>query len=120
MSKHTPGPWERLPSYGGGQDASWQAIGPRDGRSGSYKLDENDEPVLSPHYRQIASCRISHGTDGAEGKANARLIAAAPELLEALEELVDLVKATREGEYEIDSFTWQPAQAAIAKARGES
>ena len=49
----------------------------------------------------------------------ARIIDAAPELLDALEELADLVDAIRDGEYTPDSFTTQPARAAIAKARGE-
>ncbi|KJJ61529.1 hypothetical protein RT21_20025 [Pseudomonas sp. 10B238] len=55
---------------------------------------------------------------GVETYANAHLIAAAPELLEALTELADLVEAIISGEYAPDSFTTQPARAAIAKARG--
>ena len=50
---------------------------------------------------------------------NARLIAAAPELLEALEELRDLMQGVIEGDYAPDSFTLQVADAAIAKARGD-
>lgn len=50
---------------------------------------------------------------------DARLIAAAPELLEALEEMVDLFDGLVSGEYQPDSFTTQPARAAIAKAKGE-
>ena len=54
-----------------------------------------------------------------EFEANARLIAAAPDLLEALEELVDLFGGLVSGEYPPDGFTTQPARDAIAKARGE-
>ena len=50
--------------------------------------------------------------------ATARLIAAAPELLEELEELADFFDAMVDGEYTPDGFTTQPARAAIAKARG--
>jgi len=52
-------------------------------------------------------------------EADARLIAAAPDLLEALSELADLVDEILSGEYEPDSFTTQPARAAIAKAKGQ-
>ncbi len=40
-----------------------------------------------------------------------------PTLLEALEELVTLVEDARQGEYEIDYYTTQPARAAIASER---
>lgn len=51
---------------------------------------------------------------------NARLIAAAPELLESLKELCDIVEdaQNRVGNKVFDSFTLQPARAAIAKAEG--
>ena len=54
-----------------------------------------------------------------EEKANATLIATAPELLEALEEAVEIVDSISDGDYIPDSFTTQPWRAAIAKARGE-
>lgn len=53
-------------------------------------------------------------------EANARLMAAAPELLEALKELADLFDDFVEGKYRPDSFTSQPARAAIARAEGRS
>jgi len=46
--------------------------------------------------------------------ANARLIAAAPDLLEVLQELL----VQREGHYSTQT-AWDKARAAIAKARGE-
>lgn len=51
-------------------------------------------------------------------EGDARLIAAAPDLLEAVEELANLVELIRSGDYTPDSFTTQPARAAIAKATG--
>lgn len=50
-------------------------------------------------------------------KANRHLIAAAPDLLEALEELVMLVDDIRTGDYKPDSFTTQPGKVAIQKAK---
>lgn len=64
MSKHTPGPWRTF----NGTD-----VFPDDG-------DREGE-------RQIADCAMSHAMPIDEEQANARLIAAAPELLEALQRL---------------------------------
>lgn len=46
---------------------------------------------------------------------NARLGAAAPDLYEALDELVALMEAVISGDYKPDSFTCQPARAILAK-----
>lgn len=48
-----------------------------------------------------------------------RLESVNAKLVEALEELYELVEAAREGEYCIDSFTTQPARAALALAKGK-
>ena len=60
--------------------------------------------------------RVSRWTQGnrAEAEANARLIAAAPDLYEALQAFID----AGDGH---DDFTdeWPAARAALAKARGE-
>ena len=48
-----------------------------------------------------------------------QLFRAAPGLLEACKELVDLMDGIIDGTYTPDSFTTQPARAAIAKAAGE-
>lgn len=103
MTKHTKGPW------------------------GFGKTGEDSRLILGKGGKGNYVCRVQiHQTPRqygmiyeSEREANARLIAAAPELLEALTELADLVDAIREGEYRPDSFTTQPARAAIAKAKGE-
>jgi hypothetical protein len=51
-----------------------------------------------------------------EKEANAKLMAAAPDLLEALQELRDLMQGVIDGDYEPDSLTLKIADAAIAKA----
>lgn len=58
---------------------------------------------------------VSGYDDFPEGEANARLIAAAPDLLEALE----MVMAEREGGSPVLFSTSDKARAAIAKAKGE-
>lgn len=103
MSGHTPGPWE--------------AVLPDDVRG---------QPV--PYYRGLICC-VSHEEptgmlavvtkDGssvpkADWEANARLIAAAPDMLEALKEVV------RVHSYEITLLVSDKVYAAIAKAEGQA
>ena len=91
MSKsHTPGPWEA-----------------------------NGYDVRQPRGRYIAYCGPSHTPDDVypksckiEDEANARIIAAAPELLNVLE---DIIHDTGTGGY----WWGEKALAAIAKAKGE-
>ena len=93
MNKHTPGPWRfDLARFNSGhEDAGLSAYG-------SVVSEEGDWFI----------CGIE---DAKEWEANARLIAAAPELYEALCDMVsdhdDLSEATLEF-----------ARAALAKARG--
>ena len=49
-------------------------------------------------------------------EADAKLISAAPDLYEALEELMEIVEGIRLGDYKPDSFTCQPARFALSKA----
>lgn len=105
MSKHTPGPWE--------------IIGKTTAQGGplfieSICKDEHVGPICEIRSNlKYPGC----SQEDANGRnANASLIAAAPDLLEALEELLQLI--------EIERPDWQHteqhlARAAIAKARGE-
>lgn len=88
MSRYTPGPWRMGEARANGE-------------------------VLIYGYRQIVASAIDmHREYTAE--ANARLIAAAPELLEVLEEIVEML------ELGVDPWgALKDAHAAIAKARGE-
>lgn len=101
MSEHTPGPW------------ATDAVG-------EYVFaDGGSHPVAQVrgygHY-----CKMFGDEEQAVNRmsANARLIAAAPELLEALESLYSRVRKDKDAkkwwEYE-----QKMARAAIAKARGE-
>jgi len=93
MSNHTPGPWEIKRHFDPG-----------------YKF------ISAPkhsHLAQVVWCMEDEGRSPA-CEANARLIAAAPELLEVLEELADQYQYV----HEFDAF-YERARAAIAKAKGE-
>jgi len=112
---HTPGPWTTRGKIDG---------------SGSAQIRAEDGKIwiggaMGSHH--TPSQRVNHSSFPAdtEGEANARLIAAAPELLEALKAIVDMVpiyaknhprfnQASRlERKTQIDA-----ARAAIAKAEG--
>ena len=93
MMEHTQGPWEVI--------------------GGTVIVSKEDRYYIA-HTPEVAEDRFW------ETRANARLIAAAPELLEALESLI------REHDCEASAFEdslcecklCTPARAAIAKARG--
>lgn len=90
MSEHTPGPW----AYENYRGTVHVFVDNEGGTPSICKLVGNDKD------------------------ANARLIAAAPDLLEALEDLFCVADEAYEGD---GKFAWNPsnARAAIAKARGE-
>lgn len=98
-TKHTPGPWE---------------FSHREGQDKMYRTE-----VFSEEYGGIATCdwtvkQCGNGVISTYREANARLIAAAPELLDALIELDDCGG-------EIPSWsTRDKVRAAIAKATGEA
>ena len=89
-TKHTPGPWH----VGGLQGTGRAAI------------------VYSPDGYSICDCKSYHGKrEWSEMEANARLIAAAPDLLAALEYWFDSNADSKK--------LAGMARAAIAKAKGE-
>ena len=101
-TKHTPGPWvgagpsfgDPLPRYTTEIVTEWE--------------DEDEQrPVI---------CTLPFRHYDHENEANARLIAAAPELLEALEEIMK--QTDQRSNYLID-HVYLIARAAIAKAKGE-
>lgn len=103
-TNHTPGPWVRDTASGFGCD-----VRAENGRKVAATWGINNGDPYRPAYR-------------AECDANARLIAAAPELLEVLEDLTShmtcflaLNQHEPGGEFE----QWaERALAAVAKARG--
>ncbi len=95
-AKHTPGPWTVSELNASGDVSEFHIF---------------IEPGIAVIERKV------DGHNDAD-MPDARLISAAPNLLEALKELVDLIELIRSDDYTPDSFTTQPARAAIAKATG--
>lgn len=94
MTKHTPGPW---------------------------RIAQQSSPfpwVIESELREdeIAHAPINSGNTHAEDQANARLIAAAPDLLEALEAVVASA-SPHPVEHPAMTKAWGIARAAIAKVR---
>ena len=113
MTTHTPGPWHW--GHNSASDASTACIEIRP--DGPYRGNVAD----------LQSCEHIMGITMAETEANARLIAAAPELLEALigalkaleaigDEMTVGERYTNAGEYLIDAL--MPSRVAIVKATG--
>lgn len=89
MSAHTKGPWD-----------FWSGYNPYDKIEAQVTADGGDIVIAS--YNHLIS----------EGEANARLIAAAPELLEALQMILD----HHQMEWRTDDVACIAAEKAIAKA----
>ena len=121
MSKHTPGPWVAIfpeaRSYNEGVDiTNFQVLTQKTrAQFRAEGLDHYDRYLEDVANVSIVSNQFWWDMTDDEAKANARLIAAAPELLDALEGLLGL--AERDGWLHI---AVNQARAAIAKAKGES
>ena len=108
MSGHTPGPWEVLPES--------------DSHEGTLNIvSEYEEKGGRASANWIAECDLQ--SDEAQNRANARLIAAAPELLDALRELIaagDYCITTDDDAKAMLRFgdAHKAARAAIAEAEG--
>lgn len=99
MTKHTPGPWYADPGK----------------RVTGFAVTHDGEPnPLAIALRKPANS-YSKGISDIKAMANARLIAAAPDLLEALESFPGFLCGTESGDAWIEQM-----RAAIAKARGEA
>ena len=94
MSKHTPGPWQTDQAE---HDAPYQDIRIHAGKGSICCVRIDDAPLHDYN---------------AEQRANARLIAASPEMYAALKNLEN-------DDGSIPAHAWALVQSAIAKAEGE-
>jgi hypothetical protein len=126
-TKHTPGPWVyNLYPYGDEEVEKRRSLGIEPVR---MLTNEGQAPIMGgpeDDSRRIAlvDCQVeykrgkAHLTECAEREANARLIAAAPDLLEAMQEAMRWIGSLTdwEGAGDPNVEKWR---AAIRKARGE-
>lgn len=107
--KHTPGPWAVH------HNPDWNQWSVRSANPSGLA----DAPIYYELADRIGGHVLGESFDDySEVEANARLIAAAPELLEALEQFVAWVDAPCESAFSDSQLA--SARAAIAKATGES
>lgn len=104
---HTPGPWWPLQNSAG----AWMVATYRDSdeQANDKRIGSTSGAIICTSIGDYTEAR----TSGNE-KANARLIAAAPDLLQALIDIEKYVNDSRLGE----THEAQQARAAIAKATG--
>ena len=100
MSKHTPGPWIWNP--------------------------EDDECLMGKGGAHVMTLGDCYPNGGGPSEHDANIIAAAPDLLESLESLLDMgsvfISAIEANDcYSVDFEEWAvKARAAIAKAKGQT
>lgn len=111
MSKHTPGPW-----------IVWN-----DGHGNLSVRSANERDTSDATYLEIATevgglRKGQNFKDRSEEQANARLIAASPDLLEALQMVEDAYRdhLSETGEHSIPYSPLAKIRSAIAKATGEA
>jgi hypothetical protein len=106
MDKHTPGPWV------------YEFVGPEDDES--LYIGPLDEETGRPAHT-IFEGGCTHGWEGdGDPEADARLMAAAPELLDALQKIIEEFNPKRpEWHLMVSSEGQRMARAAIAKALGQ-
>jgi len=88
------------------------------GNQGVWSVNEELDVVCAGKYVALISLHDGESTR----RANAKLIAAAPELLEALQEMVAIVKKHTYPQPDKPSSTWgrmEAAEAVIARALGQ-
>jgi hypothetical protein len=108
MSGHTPGPWTQYPILSGSENDKGFRIVATDENSGCLVWIADSSPIIDNE----------RGDASEKGKANARLIAAAPELLDALRALRLACMTVPEMDHtRFDSLGIQ-VNSAIAKAEG--
>lgn len=109
MTQHTPGPWYTDTNFDG-----------RHQHLPIMTVHESFKDGEWPYHPKLAA--VYHGRGHAPreiAESNARLIAAAPELLAALEYWTPLIKG-QEGRSDETDVEIDKARAAITKARGQS
>jgi hypothetical protein len=101
MSEHTPGPWKVFDGWGSSKFAPVVV-----------------DCIPDVEGKFVGNCICHIASTNADAFANARLIAAAPLMYEALEEIVNNVVKNYEGSMDIYPEAIAVARAALQAAKG--
>ena len=119
QAKHTPGPWRANGHTVYTADAVEHWLGNRDPKPREVcRCVDNEADDITPGF---AAGEDDNAPDFEDATANARLIAAAPDLLAALQRILELRAYISLEAYKAE--TWnaaEQARAAIAKAQGRN
>lgn len=86
---------------------------------GPWALRDRDVMVDRGHWQIVENVQAGSPALGGSAEANGLLIAAAPELYEALDALLGATEVLPGYEHEIFTAELDAARAALAKARGD-
>lgn len=117
---HTPGPWSLHP-YGDGSETFVPNYPDREGWSSWRFAVGSGRTLLAEVSAHTNPAGYPRPENRAEAEANANLIAAAPELLGTLENLLNFVKLRQSESSPVDGVVYSSiseAKAAIRKAKG--
>lgn len=106
MSNHTPGPWHAATAD------EWRTASGEHAQWGRFDISAGSKDPTAENYYRVAS--VSNVNNSEQNQANAKLIAAAPDLLHALRDLVDVMTGRMDGE----TVALHNAMAALLKADG--
>lgn len=112
MSKHTPGPWVAIEGDTFNRNRPWGVSR----YLSRQECEEIDGDASTWPSRTEVIAEVCGGSDPEQVKADARLIAAAPELLEALEHVYEVFAPINDSVGGYGALV--QARAAIDKAKG--
>lgn len=111
MNHHTPGPWHAATAD------EWRTASGEHAQWGRFDISAGSKDPAAESYYRIAS--VSNVSNSDQNQANAKLIAAAPDMLQALRKAVVLLAGVCAHSPELEPHdTYEAVSEAIAKATG--
>lgn len=111
MSNHTPGPWHAATAD------EWRTASGKHAQFGRFDISAGSNDPAAENYYRV--CSVSNVNNADQNQMNAKLIAAAPDMLQALRKAVVLLAGVCAHSPELEPHdTYEAVSEAIAKATG--